>query len=123
MSRKIAVIISISLLVVVIGAAVVFAAEQNNSKSADFIKSMFDFMRDQTNNAQKEGQITQEEAEEWNRHLDDMEKYHEENGFSQHCGDFEGKTSIPDNQNYSPRSGMGMMDGYYNGEMMGNYDI
>lgn len=119
MKRKIALIISISLFAVLIGATIVYAAEMKNQESSNFIESMHDFMRYRINNAQKEGQLTQEEAAKWNRHFDDMERYHKENGLL-HCGNFKDKTLIPSTRNYGPRPGKGMMHSFNNGGMMHN---
>jgi hypothetical protein len=86
MKKKFAIVITAVLLVAAVSAPAVFAAEDNNSKVTERFESMFDSMRNWAKDAQERGQITQEEAERWNKHFDDMEEFHQENGFSGHCG-------------------------------------
>ena len=103
MKRKIAVLITVFLLVAVLSVPVVYAAKEDNSSKSDFFKSMFDSMRSRVDQAKGKGDITEKDANEWNEHFRYMEEYHERNGFSGPCGGFGGR-----------RSGMGMMGRYNN---------
>lgn len=79
----------------------VFASDNLNDRSN--IKSMFDSMRDWARQAQSTGEISEQEAKEWNSHFEVMEKYHEKNGFAGHCGISDNKEAnqkkdIPDSK-------------------------
>lgn len=116
MKKKIAVLITTILVITAIAVPVVFADENSASKASDFFKSMFDFKRNQVNEALKSGDITEDDAKKWNEHFDYMEKFHEENGFygPGHCGGFgAGQWGGPNNQSYGPGFSRGMMGGYY----------
>lgn len=124
MKRKFIVLMAVFMLVVTVSVPIAFAGEENNSKSTDYFKSMFDSMRNWIKDAQEKGQITEEEAEGWEEHFDYMEKFHDKNGFSGHCGSYGGGGTVPNgqSQSYNPGPRGGMMGGYYNGGMMGSYD-
>lgn len=81
MKRKIAVILTLVLVVTAITASAVFAKENVEPAEKAAIKSMFDAMRSWAQQAQDNGDITKEEAKEWENHFKDMEKFHEKNGF------------------------------------------
>ena len=121
MKRKIAVFFTVFALIAAVGASAVFAADGNNSNLTN-LKLKFDYMRDWTKDATEKGQITPEEAEQWNEHFAEMEKFHEENGFLGYCGGFMGRGVTFDgkNQSYGPKP-WGMMKGLHHGGMMGGY--
>ncbi|NLW21644.1 MAG: hypothetical protein GXY88_00045 [Tissierellia bacterium] len=76
-------------LVLIIGVTATFAYAQVSSPESginyeawkDWFKRKMEWRRSQIDRAQDEGLITKDEAELWNKHLDYMERFHEENGF------------------------------------------
>lgn len=112
MKRKIVVIMALVLTVTAISASAAFANGNEGQGETGAIKSMFDAMRSWSQRLQENGEITKEEAKEWDKHFKDMEKYHEENGINGHCGGQNNGNEGVENQNYMP--------GYRNG-MMGSF--
>ncbi|AEG16756.1 hypothetical protein Desku_3267 [Desulfofundulus kuznetsovii DSM 6115] len=66
------------------------------TQQEDFYSQMFDWHKTWVDNAEKNGQITPEQAQAWRQHFDYMKDLHSKNGM-----------------------GMGMMGGFGNGGMMG----
>ncbi len=117
MKKKIAVIISLVLLVSIVGASSVFALDNKNTDDNGFLKSMFDNMKSWVQQALDKGQITKDQADNWGEHINDMQKYHEENGAG-HCGNNNngasgkpGDAESGSGQSYTQPNGGGMMNG------------
>ncbi|MBZ4646633.1 MAG: hypothetical protein PWR27_175 [Petroclostridium sp.] len=119
MKKKITVLITTLLLITAIAVPVALAADEKDSKASDFFNSMFDFHRKWVDKAVEKGDITEDEAKQWNEHFDYMQKFHEENGFGGQCGGVGGPGNGPANQSYRSQFNRGMMGGY--GGMMGSY--
>ncbi|MEZ0536846.1 hypothetical protein ACAG39_06280 [Caldicellulosiruptoraceae bacterium PP1] len=107
MKRKIMIILAVAIAITSISAFVVFAKDNREQGDKSAIRSMFDAMRSWIQQAQDNGKITKEETNEWNKHLNDMEKYHEKNGFEGHCGGTNNREG--ENQSYMPGYGSDMM--------------
>lgn len=105
------VLITALVFVIIVAVPSVFAA---SSEDSNFFDSMFDFHKKWIERSVQNGDITEEEADQWNEHFNEMEEYHEENGFSEHCGGFGDET---ENESYRSEFGSGMMG---SGGMMGS---
>lgn len=116
MKKRIAVFITTLVLITSIAIPIALAAENEGSKTTKFFESMFDFHRKWIEKALEKGEITEEEAEQWNEHFGIMEKYHAENGFGGHCSGAVGPGNGTYNQSYRSYFGGGMMRG--SGSMM-----
>ena len=80
--KKIGILVTTLLIIAIAGTTIGYAAEIETYKTpADFFKSKLEFKRDRLNEAKKEGYITEEKAKVWEKHFDDMEKFHGEHGF------------------------------------------
>ncbi|WHH60151.1 DUF2680 domain-containing protein [Petroclostridium sp. X23] len=120
MKKKIAVFVTSLVLITAIAIPTALAAAPEDSKTSKFFESMFDFHRKWVEKSVEKGEITEEEAEQWNEHFDAMEKYHEENGFEDHCGGAAGPGNGPGNQSFRSQFNNGMMGG--SGGMMNSYN-
>lgn len=54
---------------------------QSGSATPEWFTEMLQWKKDKVEEAVNNGDLTKEEAERYNERFDDMEKYHEENGF------------------------------------------
>ncbi|AUS97396.1 hypothetical protein CDQ84_15785 [Clostridium thermosuccinogenes] len=106
MKRKIMGILTVVLVVAALSTSAVFAKDNGDQREKSAINSMFDAMRNWSQQAQERGEITEEEAKEWEKHFEDMKKFHESNGFGGHCGGFNNDSGNAENQNYLPRNSM-----------------
>ncbi|MBS4538874.1 DUF2680 domain-containing protein [Clostridium sp. D2Q-11] len=88
--KKLVGVLLVSVLILSVG-AIAFAGSDGNLP--DWFKGMLDWRKDRIENAVEDGTITQEEANEYLEHLEDMETYHTENGFPE--------------ENYGPGMGAG----------------
>jgi len=95
MKRKLAVVL-VAVFILMITVTVAYAATDNQ----DFFNRMFNAHKQWVNQAVENEQLTPEQGQAWNNHFDQMQKFHETNGFG--C------------------PGPGMMGGYYNGSQAGN---
>lgn len=55
--------------------------DYSTENKEEWFKERMKYRRAEIQNLLKDGKITKEEANNWEEHLDEMEKYHEENGF------------------------------------------
>lgn len=112
MKKKIAIVLTLALVVTAISVSSVFAKDiEVDQGEKQAIKSMFDAMRSWSQQAQDSGEITKEEAKEWDKHFKDMEKFHEEDGFGGMMGSGTYGGGMMGNGNY----GSGMMGSYSRG--------
>jgi len=86
MKRKITIILAVVLMITALTATTVFAS---GDRGEETFNSMFDAMRRWSQETLASGEITEEEAERWERHFEYMEKFHRENGFGGHCRFFD----------------------------------
>ncbi|MCQ1529583.1 hypothetical protein [Lutispora saccharofermentans] len=77
MKRTLLIITIVSILAIALS-SIVLAAED---KTPQWFKDMMDWRADQIDQAQKDGAISQKEAEGYKQGLEQMKKWHEENGF------------------------------------------
>lgn len=112
MKRKITVILAVILVITAISASAVFAKDNGAQGEKSALNSMFDAMRNWSQQAQEKGEITEEEAKKWGKHFEDMEKFHEKNGFAGHCGGLNNGGGNAENQNYMPSNRNSMMRGF-----------
>lgn len=63
-----------------VGTGVVITAQATDTPQ--WFIDMIEWRRDQVNEALADNEITQEEAESWLEHIDEMETYHNEEGFT-----------------------------------------
>jgi hypothetical protein len=123
MKKKFTVVLAIVLIVSAISATVVFASDNGGKDEKSIISSMFDAMRNWSQQALAKGEITKDQANSLDQHFNSMEKYHEQNGLGA-CGGTNnatgnGTSNGPDNsdgnsdkQSYTPG---------YRGGMMGSF--
>jgi len=85
----------------------------------DWFKDMIEWRKGQLNQAVEDGVITEEQAEYWTEHYEDMEEYHKENGFGNGYG-YGGPGGCHGGNGRGPRRGYGpgMMN---NGSWNNNY--
>ncbi|NJD01008.1 MAG: hypothetical protein FIA99_00040 [Ruminiclostridium sp.] len=107
MKRKIIVVLAVALVVAAISVSAVFATDNGEQGKTGVIQSMFDAMRSWSQQAQDRGEITKEEAQQWDSHFKGMEKFHKENGLAGHCGGT--NSGKGENQNHMPGYRNGMM--------------
>ncbi|WHH59971.1 DUF2680 domain-containing protein [Petroclostridium sp. X23] len=119
MKKKIAVFVTSLVLIAAIAIPTALAATPEDSKTSKFFESMFDFHRKWVDKSVKNGEITEEEAQNYNEHFDTMEKYHDENGFEDHCGGAAGPGNGPNNQSFRSQFNGGMMGS--SGGMMSSF--
>lgn len=84
--KKVLIVLTAALILTAISATGAFAENVIGPDEKSEIKSMFDSMRSWAQQAEENGEITKDEAKEWDKHFKSMEKYHKQNGFSEHCG-------------------------------------
>ncbi|MPM29118.1 hypothetical protein SDC9_75657 [bioreactor metagenome] len=112
-----------------------YAAEQNNT-TPEWFKSMTEWKKEQVKEQVEQGNLTEEEAKQWNENIDAMEEYHKENGFGPGaCGTNTSEDgtnqgvgrgmmkNFKGNSNFGP----GMMENFnsnsnYGSGMMGNFN-
>lgn len=78
--KKLVTALLVSALILSVG-AIAFAESDGNLP--EWFKGMIDWRKDRVENAVKDGVITQEQADQYIEHIEDMEEYHEENGFQE----------------------------------------
>jgi hypothetical protein len=104
----------IIILALIFGLAVqsfVFAATEKN-ELPQWFKEMVEWRQEQIQQSLEEGAITEEQAAYWKQHLEDMEEFHEENGFGTGiCG---GNRYMGGRSGRGRGFGPGMMQGGYN---------
>lgn len=76
-------VLLILLLVFSVG-AIAFAEGTENVP--DWFNGMMDWRKDRVEDGVTEGVLSQDEADQYMEHFDEMEKYHEENGFPEEGG-------------------------------------
>jgi hypothetical protein len=121
MKKKFVAVVALAMLVLAISAPIAFAQDNNKSDSSRVAGTMFDYRKDWVQKAIQNGDITKEEAQQWEEHFNAMEKYHEEYGYGRGCGRYfnndTGSTNGTDNnQAGSQYYGRGMR-GYGRGMM------
>ncbi|MGE4283422.1 MAG: DUF2680 domain-containing protein [Clostridia bacterium] len=119
MKKKSVVFITSLVLIAAIAIPAAFAAAPEDSKTSKFFESMFDFHRKWVDKSVEKGEITEQQAQQYNEHFDAMEEYHEENGFEDHCGGAAGPGNGANNQSFRSQFNGGMMGS--NGGMMSSF--
>lgn len=76
MKRKLVVVI-VAVFVLMITVSVAYAATDNQ----DFFNRMFSAHKQWVNQAVENKQLTPEQGQAWNNHFEQMQKFHEANGF------------------------------------------
>lgn len=104
MKKRLWLLIAAGILVVALAAPAAFGAisgDSQKSQNQQFFSQMFDWHQQWLDQAQKDGQITPEQAKSWQEHFNYMRDFHEKNGFGP----------------------MGSMMGGYGAGMMGGYGM
>lgn len=78
--KKVLIVLTIVALVTASLASFALAAEKN--ETPQWFKDMISWKKEQIDQALEDGEISKEQAEAWKDHMDDMEKWHTENGFN-----------------------------------------
>lgn len=86
--KKILTIITIISILTLSFTSFVFAADKY--ETPQWFKDMISWRKDQINNAVEDGNLTKEQANIWNNHMDSMEKWHSENGIAYNNMGFRG---------------------------------
>lgn len=84
MKKRYEIIAVIGILVVALTASAVFGAVNGNKEKEQdqqFINQMFDSHQQWLDQAQKDGQVTPEQAKDWQEHFNYMRDFHGKNGF------------------------------------------
>ncbi|MGF7058260.1 DUF2680 domain-containing protein [Brassicibacter mesophilus] len=109
--KKIISLVLVGILVISVGSFAL--AADGGEKLPDWFKDMIKWRKDQVQQAVKDGEMTEKQAEYWSEHFDDMQKYHEENGIgypgSCHDSGFGRGYGNENNSGFGP----GMMNGGY----------
>lgn len=115
--KRIVAIIAIAAILTLMMSTFVFADDSANTPQ--WFRDMMSWRKAQVDQAEKDGSLTKDQAKLYRDHIDQMEKFHAENGFPNHMrlGGFGGcggsfNSSNPDNENTSYGFGRGMMNGY-----------
>lgn len=77
--RKLVSIVTIIAIISLMAATFVFAEE--NANVPQWFKDMISWRKAQVEQAEKNGDISEDQAELYREHIDQMAKFHEENGF------------------------------------------
>jgi hypothetical protein len=78
MKRNIALFLVLVLTIATLG-FIVFA---DTEETPQWFLDMFKWKTEQINEAVESGELTQEQADEWLEHMEEMQAYHDENGFA-----------------------------------------
>ncbi|MCT4619453.1 MAG: YckD family protein [Marinisporobacter sp.] len=109
--KKVLTIITLICLLTLAFATFAFAAEKN--EAPQWFKDMITWKKDQITKAVEDGNLTKEQANSWNEHIDYMEKWHTENGFNDRGIGFGGcHGGFRRTQESRSGFGPGMMNGY-----------
>jgi len=116
---------AVGILIVALAAPAAFGAitgnDQNgqNPQNQQFFNQMFDYHQNWLDQAQKDGQVSPEQAKTWQEHFNYMRDFHNKNGFGpmgSMMGNFNGGNGgMMGNFNGGNGYG-GMMGGGYNGQ-------
>ncbi|MFZ5648941.1 MAG: hypothetical protein ACOY30_15125 [Bacillota bacterium] len=84
MSKKFWILAAIGILVVALAAPAAFGAidgSNGNNQNQQFLDQMIGWHQQWLDQAQKDGQITPEQAQSWQDHFNYMRDFHSQNGF------------------------------------------
>ncbi|MHB8156484.1 MAG: hypothetical protein ACYDEQ_03720 [Desulfocucumaceae bacterium] len=110
MKKRLGLLLAAGILVVALAAPAAFGAIAGNGQGAQnqqFYNQMFDWHQKWLDQAQKDGQITPEQAKTWQEHFNYMRDFHNKNGFGP-MGSMMGGNGMMG-------SGNGMMGNFNNG--------
>jgi hypothetical protein len=118
MKKKYWVLIGLAILVVAIAAPAAFGAiiggeqkapEQQSQQPSD---QMFEWHQQWLDQAQKDGQLTPEQAKTWQEHFNEMREFHNKNGLGPMDGMMDGMmSSMPEGSNGNHCSGGSIAEG------------
>lgn len=115
--KKIIAITTAALVLTIALASAAYAADK--IETPQWFKDMITWKKDQVDQAVKDGKLTEEEANEWKEHFDEMEEWHNENGFGYGYGPGFGGCGRGFRGGYAPGYNQQSYRGGYGPGMMG----
>jgi len=107
----------VGILVLALAAPAAFGAlsgNQQNDQNQQFFSQMFDWHQQWLDQAQKDGQVTPEQAKVWQDHFNYMRDFHNQNGFGPMNSMMNGGGMMSGNGFNGMGTGGGMMGGVNN---------